>query len=156
MLRRKCGRQVHRSNVAQDTEPEVHYRVAVYIPFLDDLIAQLKSRFKKHEEMIMELGGLLPTSGQANSDTSWIRSLYDFFAPMLEGSARQAEEELMWQNMWRRRHDAASAVVTLPAAIKHCNREHFPIIFQLLRYAACQPMSTAAPERSSGLRRVKT
>ena len=158
LLRRKCGRQVHRSNVAQDAEPEVYYRVAVYIPFLDDLIAQLKSRFKKHEEMVMELGGLLPTAAQANSDTSWIRRLYDFYAPMLEGSARQTEAELLlWQEMWRRRHDAASALATFSAAIKHCNREHFPIIFQLLRYAACQPTSTPAAERSfSVLRRVKT
>ena len=41
---RRCGRQNKRNNMPGGT-PEVYYRRVLFIPFLDDLLEQLESRF---------------------------------------------------------------------------------------------------------------
>lgn len=43
-LPRRCGRQTARSNVPGDT-PEVYYKRSISIPFVDELLGHMKTRF---------------------------------------------------------------------------------------------------------------
>ena len=56
-----CQRQSHTSNF-QRSDPKEYYKVAVLLPFIDHIIADIESRFTKHTQKVARLQGLLPTS----------------------------------------------------------------------------------------------
>ena len=47
-LPRRCGRQIHRSNVPADTPSEYYCRV-MSIPLVDHLLSEMKSCFSAHQ-----------------------------------------------------------------------------------------------------------
>ncbi|KAL5233857.1 hypothetical protein ACI65C_001267 [Semiaphis heraclei] len=58
---RICGRQTARNNViAKDAEE--YFKIVIFIPFIDNLILQLHSRFDKRLETIIPLEGLIPSN----------------------------------------------------------------------------------------------
>ncbi|XP_060845680.1 zinc finger MYM-type protein 1-like [Rhopalosiphum padi] len=58
---RICGRQTARNNVhAKDAEE--YYKIVIFIPFLDNLILQLHSRFDKRLETIIPIEGFIPSN----------------------------------------------------------------------------------------------
>ncbi|VVC43342.1 Hypothetical protein CINCED_3A008798 [Cinara cedri] len=66
---RICGRQIARNNInAQDAEQ--YYKIAIFTSFLNNLIAQLHSRFDKRLETIIPLEGLIPSNFTHYDDQS--------------------------------------------------------------------------------------
>lgn len=57
---RKVGEQVHRNNIETDS-PEVYFRISVFIPFLDFLIAQIQRRLLDHKQISSSFQCLLPS-----------------------------------------------------------------------------------------------
>ena len=49
---RRCGRQIHHSNLPADT-PSEYYRCTVSIPVVDHLLSELRSRFGDHQKRAM-------------------------------------------------------------------------------------------------------
>lgn len=56
---RYVKRQQNRDNYEGD--PETYYRQSIFIPFLDHLLNQLKSRFLDHRELLSKIQNILPT-----------------------------------------------------------------------------------------------
>lgn len=48
-LPRRCGRQIHRSNVTGDT-PSAYFKRSISIPLLDHLLSEIESRFSTHKQ----------------------------------------------------------------------------------------------------------
>ncbi|KAL5234734.1 hypothetical protein ACI65C_002144 [Semiaphis heraclei] len=68
---RICGRQTVRNNVhAKDAEE--YYKIVIFIPFLDNLILQLHSRFDKRLETIIPLEGLIPSNLSAYMEVDYM------------------------------------------------------------------------------------
>ena len=59
-LPRRCGRQIHRSNVPADT-PSMYYRRCISIPLLDHLISEMDSRFNTHQQTALLGMSLVPS-----------------------------------------------------------------------------------------------
>lgn len=57
---RICDRQITRPNI-ETTDPIEWYRITIFIPFVDHLISQLKTRFNEKLNKVMPLEGLIPT-----------------------------------------------------------------------------------------------
>ena len=49
---RRASRMTHRNNIPSET-PEDFYRAAVYIPFVDSFLLQLKERLTDHKTSLM-------------------------------------------------------------------------------------------------------
>lgn len=58
---RIVGHQKHRSNVITNS-PEEYYRITIAIPFFDDFIEQLQTRFNNHKSIISSLYKLYVTN----------------------------------------------------------------------------------------------
>ena len=58
-LPRRCGRQIHRSNVPADT-PSAYYCRCVSIPLLDHLLSEIESRFSRHQQTALLGLSLIP------------------------------------------------------------------------------------------------
>lgn len=60
-------KQTNRVNVSGQT-PEEYYRVAIAIPFIDDFLSQINSRFLQHKETFTSLTKLLPKNLRNDTD----------------------------------------------------------------------------------------
>ena len=58
---RVVGRQVHRNSIPADN-PEQFYIRNVVIPFLDDIIGNMRERYDLKNKHLLTLFGLLPAS----------------------------------------------------------------------------------------------
>ena len=157
--RRTCERQMHRGvRLSEDATPEDCFRINIYIPFLEDLITQLETRFTSKEVAVMTVSRLIPSHPQfADTDDEWLVSAFELYEPLMENvSVRQFRAEcLLWQQMWSRLDK--TGVTTFTAALKRCDPDSFPGLWRLLGIVVCQPLTTASAERAfSTLRRVKT
>lgn len=63
----RIARQKHRANYENQT-PEDHYRLSVFIPFLDHFISQLHDRFLKHKNVLTKIENMLPIKIVSLSD----------------------------------------------------------------------------------------
>ena len=150
---------MHRGvQLPEGTDTEDHFRVNFYIPFLDDLITQLETRFSSKEEAVMKLDRLIPSHPLfVETDNEWLTSAFELYEEILgDSSVRQVKAELLlWQQMWSQLDRAD--VSSFTTALNRCDQECFPNIWRLLGIAVCQPLTTASAERAfSTLRRVKT
>ena len=159
--KRKCSTQKHRSNVPADS-PELFHKRSIFLPLLDGVITQMDSRFSKHNKNALKLGIILPNQAKhivdsESENTVNIEECFNFYRHLLPYSSleRAKGEFHIWSTMWSSRE-----VDTIPedaiGALNECDRNTFPLIHQLLKILAIQPVSTASAERSfSCLRRLK-
>lgn len=157
---RICTRQDHRSNPAV-SDMETYYRTTVYIPLLDEIITNVKSRFTRHVKQAMQLSSLIPSNiveRATNEDDKWLSDAIRFYSDVLPEttSMQSLGEWKVWRQLWLSRPQAERPRDAV-AAFTACDRACFPTIRTLLHICACQPVTSAAAERSfSTLRRLKT
>ena len=143
--------------------PNEFYRRTVYLPFLDAITTDLRSRFS--DDILAKLDALtyfIPSSviRPDRFDTSELYAQYK--ACLREpASELQFKGELdLWKQKWLRLNSQNPSPVipnTAAAGLAACDRETFPMIHSLLTILLCMPVSTASAERSfSTLRRLKT
>lgn len=95
-LPRRCNQQKNRCNV-QAQSIEDYYRISFYIPFLDTLIAELKSRFSEHKSILQSFGQLFL---KQEFNEKKCADLYTFYEDVLDCSKENFLSEV---KMWRQR-----------------------------------------------------
>lgn len=149
--------QTKRCNVNVDS-PEEYFRIAIAIPFFDDFLDQIKTRFTDHRQTVIGLQKLIPKYCLTHTFTEVdIASLIEHYSNIIDEDTLEAEIKL-WQNKWKFCDPKSES---LPAnalgALNECNEDIYPSVFALLKVLATLPVSTATSERSfSTLRRLKT
>ena len=155
---RRCSRQVHRNNLPTN-DPETYYRVSVFLPVLDDIIHNLKQRFSDHTKQALGSGFLIPVFMPdllSEKEQEWLNNALKFWKPILPDATQMqvCREWDVWSKLWGSRADKPTDVMS---TLDVCDQSCFPTIHRLLQIFACQPVTTASPERSfSNLRRLKT
>lgn len=174
-LPRVTARQQHRPNYTSNT-PEEYYKKSTYIPLLDNVIADLISRFPKDSLDCFGLRVLIPTvvvkdnpkdgasdvHKDLDEENMQLQNLIDKFAPILglrksDGYLVNSEFEL-WREKWERENRYKGKLpATAIEAMDACDKDMFPSIYSLLKILATLPVSVASAERTfSTLRRLKT
>ncbi|KAL4108237.1 hypothetical protein QTP88_018472 [Uroleucon formosanum] len=150
---RICGRQTQRVNV-NVTDPEIYFKISVYLPFLDYIIQALHTRFDDRLSDVMPLEGLIPSNFSFYDDDSILKAamIYDKDLTYTDSSCLRAELH-MWRCQWYDKDDKPQSVIdTLP----HCTNL-LPNIQVLLRLFGTLPITSATPERTfSTLKRLKS
>lgn len=150
---RTCGRQTMRINV-DAKDPEEYYKISIFIPFLDNLIQQLHSRFDHRLKQIIALEGLIPFKFGIYDDESIFTaaSVYENDFSVSMKSCLKAEL-FIWKKQWESNNNPPKSAIE---SIQHCS-DLLPNIKTLLQLFATLPVTSATPERTfSVLKRLKT
>lgn len=164
---RTVKKQTNRVNHLTDSV-EDYFRVAIYNPFLDFIINDIKARFTEETLSLYSLGIFMPQVSISQSLENFeaqLHIIWKQFGIVEEISKRIVNEEdfiiklkgelQWWRQQWKDKKSKIpnSALDTL---IK-CDKEIFPVINILLTIMTTLPVSVASAERSfSSLRRIKT
>lgn len=156
---RTVNRQVHRSNYRMSS-PEENYRVAVYIPVIDDIIQDLENRFRiDANHVTSHLASLMPKM-VVNLTEPNVRQLVKTLLARYHSLATSSvethftNEVLLWQQRWIRDEKRPSDVLE---SLDTADSDIYPSVHFFLKVFAVMPVSVASAERSfSTLRRLKT
>ena len=108
---------------------EEHFRVGIFIPFLDNFIVTLEARFTAHKSIIGEFKCLIsadPTSGPTPQQIKSIQVLEKFYKNDLTKSWGELVPELI---LWYRklfRLNAAERPTDALSSFNECNSDAFP------------------------------
>lgn len=166
-LPRLCSKQKNRSNapitskecnevINQEDQVEKHFRINLFLPFIDFFVRQLEDRFKKHKDIFEGFQCLF--SFELNSETrSKLDALVQFYANDVFSNIDDIYVEL---KLWRKEMDRTNNHKALKSAITSldtCDQTLYPSIYQLLKILCTLPVTTCTPERTfSTLKRIKT
>ena len=153
---RLAGKQRNRINIPIATlDPKAYFKLAIYIPFLDYLLSELRNRFSFHSELASKLCVLVPEYLTSYTFEDLQPTILHFSRWLPEHSTEVANAEyLIWKRMWAAAENKPANVVD---ALKACNKSFLPLMHQLLLIFAALPVSTAEAERSfSSLKHVKS
>ncbi|KAK6991092.1 52 kDa repressor of the inhibitor of the protein kinase [Biomphalaria glabrata] len=164
---RQASRQINRVNI--DTlSVEEYYRIAIYIPMLENMTSDLLSRFDKHQVSAMCLSRLIPEvlikTDVSETSFSFINDSvkrYSGLIPELKSHDHEAATELVHAEikLWKQYWVTSSQMIpkTGIEALNSCSRHLYPCIYNFLLIFCTLPVSVATAERSfSTLRRLKT
>lgn len=163
-LPRLCNKQKNRSNAPSSNtegldeacnEVEKHYRINLFLPFVDFFISQLEERFKKHTSIFE---GFQCLYTEINSETKpKLNALVEFYANDVSTNSEDIYIEL---TLWRKEIERTNKQAALKYALTSldaCDHTLYPSIHQLLKILCTLPVTTCTAERSfSTLKRVKT
>ena len=137
-----------------------YFRRAIAIPFIDDVISQLKSHFPDESvSAISAIMSLLPCAIKtvAVGEISDIVSDLKGYEPDLPRFGNLQTELEIWRGRWFDVKDDASCPNSLISALKACSKQSFPNVHALLQIGCVIPVTSCEAERSfSTVRRVKT
>ena len=129
-------RQRNFVNIPHDIPAEKHiefyYRVSLFIPFVDQLIQSLESRFTKHKVILKGLSGILP-SFVVKECICDVKELIKLYASDLTSSEYAWKAELqLWRANWLK---VAPCLFpkTAVQSLAECERGIFPNVHMLLR-----------------------
>ena len=91
--------QQYRSNPPTDSVEE-YFKVTVTIPFLDNLLSDLTSRFATHVKQSASIQKLLPISIIPDSDIDSFKQAVSFYKDDLPNSELIDEEFHLWKSRW--------------------------------------------------------
>ena len=156
---RFTSRQTNRCNIAAATDEE-HFRVGVFISFLDNFIVTLEARFKTRKSIIGEFQYLIsadPTSAPTSQKIKSIPVLGKFYENDLSKSSGElVPKPILWYRKLFRLNAAERPSDAL-SSIKVCRSDAFPNIFTLMTILLTLPVTTCTSEQSFfTLRRLKT
>jgi hypothetical protein len=163
---RQCQRQTHRSNPLISS-PEDYYRLTIFLPFVDTVLAQLKLRFSEKTKSVKLLDVLTPHGCQRDDAEEQFANLFKYHKAALVDNnnhynrgaidMKAVFEYKQWRQKWERETVKECGRKSLMETLRVCNRDVFPIVHDLLVIAVLIPVSTATPERTfSALRLMKT
>lgn len=151
--KRIAGKQQHRGNAPAESI-EDHYRVNLFLPFIDHVTTELRTRFAESTEPALLAALLVPTELPQLSEEREDRLLlwYKEDLPFPD----TAKQEI---HKWK--HHFLNHAGNLPATAKETLQSGFwgfyPNIQQMLSLYLTLPVTTCSCERSfSSLRRLKT
>ena len=99
-LPRHCGIQTGRSNVPGDT-PEVYYRRTISVPFLDELVSHLKTRFSNLQEKAIMGMTLVPSvMVDTTISPSTVADLMEQYGEDLPNPSVLETEIHLWKCKW--------------------------------------------------------
>jgi len=154
----------------QTQSVEEYFRITLFIPFLDNLLYDLESRFDEDLMSVFDLDVVLPNIVKIKSifDDKFklenkIKNVINQFGDLIAceiniprdiiESSIIGEFEL-WHNYWLQEEQLPSSPLE---AIKRCDPDLFSGIHVLLKILITLPATSATAERNfSSLRRVKT
>ena len=154
---RVVGRQQNRSN-HQANSPKEYYKIAIMVPFCDEVLMQLSSRFS--EDSKVSIRGLLRLAPPllVKCDDSVLKSvvndlkLYEIELPRYESLFLELQ---LWRDRWLR--CSTKIPDTLHGALTLCDQQLFSNVHHLLQLGCVLPVTSCEAERSfSAFRRVKT
>lgn len=157
-LLRRCSTQTARCNTPGET-PEIYYKRTIAIPFLDQLICHLNSRFSDIQQKAIMGMKIVPSVLMNNSlisdSESITQHLVEYYKEDLPNPSSLAVELHLWKCKWR---SFSQPLPDTPAeALIFASRSMFPNIHELLRLVCTIPVTSCECERSvSVLRRLKT
>jgi hypothetical protein len=153
--KRTTGRQVHRENVPADTTSD-YYKRAVTIPFLDQLLGQVQSRFSEGNLDILDMMYGMPNLVVSDSDweENFLRFLMKYEDDLPDIDFLECE-----LRMWRLKF--SNQEPPLPSSfdqlLSKTDALSFPNILTAMRIFGTIPVTSCSCERSiSTLRRLKT
>ena len=153
-LPRRVGRQMNRENY-EATDPETFYRQAIYIPYMDNILAQLRERFEPHGRMCLHIQSLIPRFVDASTFND-LREALDLYKSDLGPDSVIEGEFERWKLKWTSVANA-DCPGTAAEAIQMCDSLLFPQICVLLQLFLTLPLTSATAERSfSTMRRLKS
>ncbi|KAL4082892.1 hypothetical protein QTP88_029546 [Uroleucon formosanum] len=153
---RLSGHQTKRNNINANINqnPMDWFKITIFIPFLDHIIQELKSRFSDKFVKVIPLEGLIPIHKDSYSTEAILNAAMFYEQDLLSSSDLVLKAEInLWKTKWNKieTNIPHTAVTSLP----YCE-EYFPNIKILLQLFATLPVSTATAKRSfSTLRRLK-
>lgn len=151
---RLASRQANRTNVPAST-PTEYYRRSIFIPFLDGLLSNFKTRFDGQQAVAYGLSAVIPTLLE-KYDFSALEQTVELYSPFLPSdsiSDIRGEYEL-WRRHWKATEEKPKCAIE---ALNCKAIEYFPNMSSLLKILAVLPVSTATAERSfSSLKVLKT
>jgi hypothetical protein len=144
---RVCARQTQRGNVPFDTAEE-YYRRSVFIPFVDEVIAELRSRFEDASvPRAYHISELL--KGADMSVPSFLDA-----AALYEGDTDCFSLLKAEVKRWK---SSTTSFKSLKEAYQHATKRSFPNLQTLLSILLTIPVTNAEAERSfSALKRLKS
>ena len=158
VMPRRAGRQTQRNNVPADT-PLQYYKRAIFLPYIDTVVGQLKARFQGHSAVACKLIGLLPAFCVTQTFASIEESvdLYQKFLPDDSDRIDVQAEFKRWSAYWARKPEGDRPDRPLNALQAAVSAGTFPCIAILLRIFCCLPVTTASGERTfSALKYIKS
>ena len=153
-LPRRCSVQTARCNMPGDT-PEVYYKRTVSIPFLDELISHLRSRFSTIQEKAIKGMTLVPSVIVESNVT--VGHLLEAYRDDLPNPSSLEVELHLWKCKWSSIPTSTNVPDTPAESLKVASYNMFPNIHTIFRLVCTLPVTSCECERSvSVLRRLKT
>ncbi|XP_025406829.1 zinc finger MYM-type protein 1-like [Sipha flava] len=155
---RNIGVQKNRDNY--EGSPEAYFRRSIFLPFLDHLSMQLKTRFIDHRELLSKIQNILPIKC-SELNTKEISETVNTFAKEWPNDIKGSTDDFIAEiTMWRR-HCLNMSKDKRPKSfidtLNTCDSTLYQSIHRFLQIGATLPVSVATSERSfSCLRRLKT
>jgi len=118
---RLAGRQTFRDNT-QSQSVEAYYKISVYIPLLDNVITDLKSRLSKDTMALFNLKVFMPKCDFSEEDVKKVQEASIAYGENFIGHTPKeivAEYYHLWSAKWRRE---AAAGMTLPTSVMEALR----------------------------------
>ncbi|CAG9830415.1 unnamed protein product [Diabrotica balteata] len=133
-------------------DPETYFRVSVFLPILDSVIEDTKSRFPEETLELYNLHVCMPEYLITNSvqDMSEkIECLVRRYSELFDMSQAEMKcllkgELQLWEMQWK---DTDEFPKTALDALDSCNRDLFPTVSKLLLVLATLPISNASAEQ---------
>ncbi|KAJ8682083.1 hypothetical protein QAD02_017875 [Eretmocerus hayati] len=159
---RTCGHQNYRDNHPAPDHVS-YFRRSIYIPLIDHVLQDLKSRFSESTSEHYNLFVLLPNTPLREEETqlntvisSLATKYYVFFDTSPQQLRRVLKSEIeIWYAKWLR--EGYEPTFSAVDFLQHCDEDIFPTVHTLLRILVTIPYTAASAERSfSTLKRVKS
>ncbi|XP_071123584.1 52 kDa repressor of the inhibitor of the protein kinase-like [Mytilus edulis] len=150
---RNRGAQRNRPNAPAQT-PSEYWKLNMYLPFVDHLIAELNTRLLTAEPRYVAQKLIPKNIDQLTLAVGDI--IFNEYADDAHVTKDEFRSEIRrWLAKWT--GDFDNIPNNLQETLNVINKDLYPGIFQILNVFACMPVSTATAERSfSTIRRVKT
>lgn len=157
-LRRISGNQNYRENYSSDNSIS-YFRQSIYVPVLDNVVEDLKSRFPCETLELYNLSVLFPDfKGFYKDNGESVQILAEKYSPLLNKPVDMVKQSItseleLWSLKWEREPNIGSRSAL--DLLNECDKD--PYIHFLLTVLATLTFSVASAERSfSCLRRLKT
>ena len=157
--------QRYKNNVPANNALD-YYKRAVWYPFIDCIVSELKSCFSNHPKLAMHTVALLPPICVAVNDRSRSENFVNFdsiakffaiYGSFLESGISVLESEFFRRQLKWPKSAPSERLSTVAEALQSCDSSMCENIKILLQIFVTLPMSSATAERSfSALRLLKT
>jgi len=136
---------------------DVPASLAIFVPYLDQLIVEMEDRFFDQKQKCQSLWGLIPKYCDASPNTAQdLERLLEIYQEDIGPRAAVVPEVQRWVNKLKK-EDVSTVPSSAIEALCACHADIYPNVYILLTILGTLPVSTATSERSfSTMRRLET